>query len=88
MYINMNQAFDEVTAVFQTEVSVGSASLLIVSLLSALSFQVTCTTDSGSASTPTVRYSPVTGLGNTTQTGTLHSKLDWLSLTPLCLCSS
>ncbi|XP_053172998.1 usherin [Scomber japonicus] len=27
-----------------------------------LSFQVTCTTDSGSASTPTVRYSPVTGL--------------------------
>ncbi|XP_051795531.1 usherin [Acanthochromis polyacanthus] len=27
-----------------------------------LSFQVTCTTDSGSASTPTIRYSPVTGL--------------------------
>ncbi|XP_077569166.1 usherin [Stigmatopora nigra] len=29
----------------------------------ALSFQVTCTTDSGSATTPTVRYSPATGLG-------------------------
>ncbi|KAK1891508.1 Usherin, partial [Dissostichus eleginoides] len=28
-----------------------------------LSFQVTCTTDSGSASTPTIRYSPATGLG-------------------------
>nr|XP_054587843.1 usherin [Nothobranchius furzeri] len=28
-----------------------------------LSFQVTCTTDSGSASTPTIRYSPGTGLG-------------------------
>ncbi|XP_044201958.1 usherin [Thunnus albacares] len=27
-----------------------------------LSFQVTCTTDSGSASTPTIRYSPATGL--------------------------
>ncbi|XP_029001116.1 usherin isoform X2 [Betta splendens] len=27
-----------------------------------LSFQVTCTTSSGSASTPTIRYSPVTGL--------------------------
>ncbi|XP_028328840.1 usherin isoform X1 [Gouania willdenowi] len=27
-----------------------------------LSFQVTCTTDSGSASTPTVRYSPATGI--------------------------
>ncbi|MEQ2212336.1 hypothetical protein XENOCAPTIV_029464, partial [Xenoophorus captivus] len=28
-----------------------------------LSFQVTCITDSGSASTPTIRYSPATGLG-------------------------
>ncbi|KAM3876945.1 usherin [Diretmus argenteus] len=28
-----------------------------------LLFQVTCTTDSGSASTPTIRYSPATGLG-------------------------
>ncbi|XP_077419247.1 usherin isoform X1 [Vanacampus margaritifer] len=28
-----------------------------------LSFQVTCTTDSGSATTPTVRYSPASGLG-------------------------
>ncbi|AWP01780.1 putative usherin-like [Scophthalmus maximus] len=28
-----------------------------------LSFQVTCTTNSGSASTPTIRYSPATGLG-------------------------
>uniref|UniRef100_A0A3Q2FNI0 Usherin-like n=1 Tax=Cyprinodon variegatus TaxID=28743 RepID=A0A3Q2FNI0_CYPVA len=28
-----------------------------------LSFQVTCVTDSGSASTPTIRYSPATGLG-------------------------
>ncbi|KAM4602923.1 usherin [Polymixia lowei] len=28
-----------------------------------LSFQVTCTTDTGSASTPTIRYSPATGLG-------------------------
>ncbi|CAL8351755.1 unnamed protein product [Merluccius merluccius] len=28
-----------------------------------LSFQVTCTTHSGSASTPLIRYSPVTGLG-------------------------
>nr|XP_061796460.1 usherin-like [Nerophis lumbriciformis] len=28
-----------------------------------LSFQVTCTTNSGSATTPTVRYSPATGLG-------------------------
>ncbi|XP_047436500.1 usherin [Mugil cephalus] len=28
-----------------------------------LSFQVTCTTDSGSASTPTIRYSPATGIG-------------------------
>nr|XP_046239587.1 usherin [Scatophagus argus] len=28
-----------------------------------LSFQVTCTTNSGSASTPIVRYSPATGLG-------------------------
>ncbi|KAM3624776.1 uncharacterized protein V6R79_001428 [Siganus canaliculatus] len=27
-----------------------------------LSFQVTCTTSSGSASTPTIRYSPVTGI--------------------------
>ncbi|KAF7665773.1 hypothetical protein LDENG_00132070 [Lucifuga dentata] len=29
-----------------------------------LSFKVTCTTDSGSASTPTIRYSPTTGLGS------------------------
>ncbi|XP_068431767.1 usherin [Clinocottus analis] len=29
-----------------------------------LSFQVTCTTNSGSASTPTIRYSPATGLGS------------------------
>ncbi|XP_070842368.1 usherin [Chaetodon trifascialis] len=28
-----------------------------------LSFQVTCTTNSGSASTPTIRYSPATGIG-------------------------
>uniref|UniRef100_A0A3B5QN66 Usherin n=1 Tax=Xiphophorus maculatus TaxID=8083 RepID=A0A3B5QN66_XIPMA len=28
-----------------------------------LSFQVTCITDSGSASTPTIRYNPTTGLG-------------------------
>ncbi|CAG5853774.1 unnamed protein product, partial [Menidia menidia] len=28
-----------------------------------LSFQVSCTTDSGSASTPTIRYSPASGLG-------------------------
>ncbi|CAB1442992.1 unnamed protein product [Pleuronectes platessa] len=28
-----------------------------------LSFQVTCTTNSGSVSTPTIRYSPATGLG-------------------------
>lgn len=40
-------------------------SLSLPSFFSALLFQVTCTTNSGSASTPTIRYSPSTGLGNT-----------------------
>uniref|UniRef100_A0A3B4TAI5 Usherin n=1 Tax=Seriola dumerili TaxID=41447 RepID=A0A3B4TAI5_SERDU len=51
-----------------------------------LLFQVTCTTNSGSASTPTIRYSPATGLGNThtdTQTHTLPETGVSISATPV-----
>ncbi|KAM6942982.1 usherin [Xenentodon cancila] len=49
----------------QLRVYTGFYSFLHVPRISkkTLSFQVTCTTDSGSVSTPTIRYSPVTGLG-------------------------
>ncbi|XP_071778073.2 usherin [Centroberyx gerrardi] len=47
-----------------------------------LSFQVTCTTNSGSASTPTIRYSPATGLGPTEPTGSGQQGVS-MSATPV-----
>ncbi|XP_039982949.1 usherin [Xiphias gladius] len=49
----------------QLRVYTGFYSYLYIPRISqkTLSFQVTCTTNSGSASTPTIRYSPATGLG-------------------------
>ncbi|KAG7261416.1 hypothetical protein CRUP_006280 [Coryphaenoides rupestris] len=44
-----------------------------------LSFQVTCTTHSGSASTPVIRYSPVTGLGPVPPT---EGGKQWVGVSP------